>query len=232
VNHSSDTPEVLPLALNSSRSVDEVHHLAHANAIVDLYERHATSWAKDRGTKLLEKPWLDRFRALLPPRAPILDIGCGCAQPIATYLLAQGHPVTGIDSSPAMIAIAKSNAPAATLHVSDMRTLALPQTFAGLIAWDSFFHLSHTDQRRMFPIFCHHAAPNAALMFTTGTHRGTAIGAYNGETLYHASLNAAEYHALLAEHGFEVVRHVVEDPECSRTVWLAQRVSTVPNPRQ
>ena len=104
-----------------------------------------------------------------------------------------------------------------------MRTLALDQPFDGLIAWDSFFHLSHAHQRRMFPIFRRHAAPGAALLFTSGPAHGEAIGSYRGEPLYHASLSEAEYRALLAANGFAVVRQVAEDADCGgHTVWLAQ----------
>ena len=49
-----------------------------------------------------------------------------------------------------------------------MRKLALQRKFSGILAWDSFFHLCHDDQRRMFPVFRAHAAPKAALMFTSG----------------------------------------------------------------
>jgi hypothetical protein len=104
-----------------------------------------------------------------------------------------------------------------------MRALALGRTFHGLLAWDSLFHLTHEDQRRMFPIFKRHAAPGTALMFTTGTAHGLAIGSYRGEPLYHASLAAHEYETLLETNGFRVVAHLVEDPNCGgHTIWLAQ----------
>ncbi|HEY6373665.1 MAG TPA: hypothetical protein VIX37_24030 [Candidatus Sulfotelmatobacter sp.] len=75
----------------------------------------------------------------------------------------------------------------------------------------------------MFPIFRAHAASNAALMFTSGPSHGEAIGTYQGEPLYHASLDEAEYRLLLHENGFFVLSHVLEDPSCGRhTVWLAQ----------
>ena len=75
-----------------------------AARIIDLYQRRALDWIESRArTRLIEKPWLDRFRALLPPAAPILDIGCGSAEPMAGYLIGLGHPVTGVDSSPAMV---------------------------------------------------------------------------------------------------------------------------------
>ena len=104
-----------------------------------------------------------------------------------------------------------------------MRTLQLDRTFNGIIAWDSFFHLSQSDQRRMFAIFQRHAASGAALMFTSGPSAGEVVGSYRGDPLYHASLDSAEYRALLHDGGFDVVTHVVEDPSCGlRTIWLAR----------
>ena len=74
----------------------------------------------------------------------------------------------------------------------------------------------------MFPVFRAHAAPCAMLIFTSGPVYGKAIG-FEGEPLYHASLDSAEYRALLDENGFAVVAHTVEDWTCGRhTIWLAQ----------
>jgi hypothetical protein len=99
----------------------------------------------------------------------------------------------------------------------------LGKRFRGVIAWDSFFHLKHEDQRRMFPIFRDHSAPRAALLFTSGPSHGEVIGSYRGEPLYHASLAGAEYRSLLRSNGFAVVEHVMEDPDCGHhTVWLTQ----------
>jgi SAM-dependent methyltransferase len=197
-----------------------------AAGIIDLYQRKALDWIESRArTRLIEKPWLDRFRALLPPAAPILDIGCGSAAPMAAYLIELGYPVAGVDSSPAMIDACRRNFPEQEWIVADMRKLALPRKFSGLLAWDSFFHLCHDDQRSMFPVFRAHAAENAALMFTSGPAHGEAVGSFAGEPLYHASLDAAEYRSLLDRNAFRVVSHVVEDPGCGgHTVWLAQRI--------
>ena len=194
-----------------------------ADRIVGLYRRHARAWAADRGTEPAEGPWLDRFRALLPAGAPVLDIGCGSAEPIACRLIESGHAVTGVDSSPEMIALCEERFPLGDWRVADMRTLRLGRAFGGLLAWDSFFHLRPDDQRRMFPAFRAHAAPGAALMFTSGPAHGVAMGQFRGEPLYHASLDPAEYRALLDANGFEVAAHAAEDSNCGgRTVWLAR----------
>jgi len=194
-----------------------------ADSIIELYRRHGRAWASERGNRLVERAWLDRFRALLPGAGSVLDIGCGSGEPIARYLIAQGCNVSGVDSSPELIALCTASFPDLAWQVADMRTLSLAKRFDGVLAWDSFFHLGHDGQRGMFPRFRQHAAPRAALMFTSGPAHGEAIGNYKGEPLYHASLDADEYRALLNANGFEVVAHAVEDPDCGgHTVWLAQ----------
>jgi hypothetical protein len=152
-----------------------MHEAAHK--IIDLYERHAHTWDRIRSRRLLEQSWLDRFRQAMPSAdGNVLDIGCGGAEPMASYLIAAGQ----------------------------------------------FFHLMPEDQRRMFPIFQAHAQHGAALMFTSGTAHGIALGSFEGETLYHASLNHDEYAALLKVHGFTVIEQVTEDPACGgHTIWLA-----------
>src|SRR3954469_1600763 len=77
------------------------------------------------------------------------------------------------------------------------RGLSLGQRFDGILAWDSFFHLRPGDQRAMFPVFRDHAAPGASLLFTSGPRAGVAMGEWQGEPLYHASLDPDEYRALL-----------------------------------
>ena len=135
-----------------------------AAGIIDLYQRKASDWIENRArTRLIEKPWLDRFRALLPPAAPILDLGCGSAAPLAAHLIELGHSVVGVDSSPAMIGACRERFPKQEWIVSDMRGLALQRKFSGTLAWDSFFHLCHDDQRRMFPVVSRaRSAPSGA----------------------------------------------------------------------
>lgn len=196
-----------------------------AERIIEIYERHADAWvdARSREGSFYERGWLERFCALIPQVGPVLDLGCGGGEPIASYVSERGHSVTGVDSSPAMIAKFRARLPGEQTLVSDMRALSLGRLFQGILAWDSFFHLRHEDQRRMFSIFRAHAAPGAALMFTSGPAYGEAMGCLQGEPLYHASLDASEYRTLLEDARFGIVATVAEDQTCGgRTVWLAQ----------
>jgi len=192
--------------------------------VVGLYQRHGAAWAALRGSRMMERSWFERFCALLPERGSILDIGCGSGLPLGAALLERGFAVTGIDASSTMLDLFAANLPESRFHLVDMRKLSLGQEFDGVLAWDSFFHLSQEDQRSMFPIFAAHARPGAALMFTSGHIAGEALGDLGGETLYHSSLDPEEYVGLLDSHGFEVVHHIARDPGCGdHTIWLARR---------
>lgn len=192
--------------------------------IIDQYELNAHRWDVERPKVLFEREWLDSFLRVLPPTPSIIEIGPGSGDPIAKYLIENGAQVTGLDSSQSMIAICRERFPNNDWHVGDMRELSFAHTFDGIIAWDSFFHLTSTDQRNMFPLFGSHLSKGGALMFTSGHKAGEEIGNLCGEPLYHASLDDTEYEQLLSDQKFEVVKHVIEDPTCGfHTIWLAAK---------
>jgi 2-polyprenyl-3-methyl-5-hydroxy-6-metoxy-1,4-benzoquinol methylase len=191
-------------------------------SVIELYERRAHDFDRDRSRSLQEKPWLERFLAYVRPSGTVLDVGCGMAEPIARYLIEAGFGVVGIDSSQSLIEMCRARFPDSEWLVQDMRQLALNRRFDGILAWDSFFHLQMEDQRSMFQRFAAHARRGAPLMFTSGPSEGEAIGSYYGEPLYHSSLDPAAYEHLLAASGFVVRAHIANDPECGgHTVWLA-----------
>jgi SAM-dependent methyltransferase len=189
-----------------------------------LYEEFAARFDGERGRNVGEEAYLRIVADRLPPDAEVLDLGCGAGEPIARFFVEKGYAVTGVDAAPAMIALCRSRFPDAEWRVADMRALSPDRRFGAIIAWDSFFHLRAVEQRAMFPRFHGHAAPGCMLLFTSGPAAGEAIGDLYGRKLYHASLDAAEYRALLDANGFDIIVHRVEDPKCGgHTVWLAER---------
>lgn len=199
--------------------------MAHpASRIIGHYEKHATAWDSDRqNSSWNDQVWHDRFIDNLAAGAKVLDLGCGSGRPVAQHMHERGLHVTGVDSSPTMISFCRSRLPDHEWIVADMRTLSLGRRFDGILAWDGFFHLGYDDQRRMFAVFAAHASAGTMLMFNTGPEHGEAIGSYRGDPLYHASLGAAEYEALISRFGFEVIDHAVNDQRAGgRTVWLCR----------
>lgn len=188
-----------------------------------LYDAVAQQFDRDRSKCQMELPYLYQVLSRLSDRAHVLDLGCGAAEPIARFFIGAGCQVTGVDAAPAMLTLCRERFPDMTWLEDDMRSIDLGRQFDAILAWDSFFHLSQDDQRRMFPIFQKHVTPRGLLLFTSGPRAGVAMGKIYGYDLFHASLDAKEYERLLEKHDFEVLLHRVEDPDCGlHTVWLAQ----------
>jgi trans-aconitate methyltransferase len=196
--------------------------------ILPTYDRLADRFDAARDRTLFERPWLDRFLAFVPPPRRVLDLGCGTGLPIARYLVERRAELTGVDGAARMVALFEQNLPAVPVLQARMQDLDLSQRFEGVLAWDSFFHLSLDDQRAMFRIFAAHVAPGGALMFNTGPKAGEAWGTIGsqaeGAEVYHASFDPETYRAFLEAAGFDVLRYAPEDAQArGRTLWLARR---------
>src|SRR5262245_15290089 len=101
-----------------------------ASRIVAHYEHHAVAWDADRRAAIWsDKPYIERFLGLLSGNATVLDLGCGGGVPVAAHLASHGFHVTGVDSSPTLIALCRERMPDQEWIVADMRSLALGRRF-------------------------------------------------------------------------------------------------------
>ena len=193
------------------------------NQVYKTYNKIAQWFDEHRSRELFERSWLDKAIDLLPRSAEVLDLGCGMGEPIIPYFLSKGLKVTGVDGSEELLKIARTRFPSLKFILSDMREIKLNNKFDLVIAWHSFFHLPHQDQRAMFKVFVDHLKPNGVLLFTSDEEAGEVWSENGGEELYHASLSIAEYKSILNAMGFTLIDHKVSDPECGdATVWLAR----------
>ena len=210
---------------NSAQNLGRIMRIFRAPADTRaVYDRNAEAYDRARSKTLFEARWLTRFGDRLPKGGTVLDLGCGAGQPIAAWLIAEGFRYTGVDFSDAMLAIARSRWPEEDWQSADMRTLDLGQTFDGIIAWNSFFHLTQTEQRSTLPRLARHLAPHGQLMVTTGPAPGDTTGTVAGEEVFHASLSPAEYATLLETHGLTLTAFMAEDPRCQdHTVLMAKK---------
>jgi 2-polyprenyl-3-methyl-5-hydroxy-6-metoxy-1,4-benzoquinol methylase len=102
----------------------------------------ATRWVTEHGSD--HSQWyIDRFRrmaaegadlagearlidAIVPPRARVLDAGCGPGR-VGAELAARGHQVVGVDADPALIDAARADHPGPRWLVADLAELDLAQ---------------------------------------------------------------------------------------------------------
>lgn len=180
-------------------------------AVRGVYIRQAQTWDRQRGRFGIEEAWLIRLTHRLSPGSAVLDLGCGAGDPVASWLVARGFDVTGLDFAPPMLALARARLPQARFVAGDMRALDLRQTFDAILSWDAFFHLSPQAQRLTLPRIAHHLAPGGRLLLTIGPDAGTATGHVGGEPVYHASLAPEDYAAILRDAGVTVERMALND---------------------
>jgi cyclopropane fatty-acyl-phospholipid synthase-like methyltransferase len=190
-----------------------------------VYERQAALYDAQRSRAMHEARWLARFTAQLPAGGHVLDLGCGTGEPIARWFMAEGFRVTGMDFSAAMLQIARERWPEGDWREADLRDFEAPERFDGIIAWDSFFHLTEAEQPDCIARMARHLKPGGALMLTVGPAAGAADGTVGAETVFHASLSPAAYATCLEDNNMRLTGFLAEDPETQRaTVLTAQKL--------
>lgn len=190
----------------------------------DVYESRAAQYDRERSRALYEARWLTRFADGLPRGGRVLDLGCGAGEPIASWLIGEGFRLTGMDRAAAMLDIARSRWPDGDWRQGDMRGLDLADRFDGIIAWDSFFHLTPDEQRDCLPALARHLNPNGTLILTVGPDMGETTGQVAGQTVYHASLSPAEYAVILERNGMRLSGFLAQDPDCNlHSVLMARK---------
>lgn len=209
--------EILKSRINKKEENKDNVYLIY-DEIIDWFDSHRN---KDL---TMEKFYLNFLQKYLPHKGTILDVGCGTGEPIAQFLLQQGYKVTGIDASKKMIGLCKQRFPTGKWLLADMRTLDLQEQFHAVIAWHSFFHLPHDDQRTTLKLLTSLVSQNGLLIFTSGPEYSEVWSDNGGHDLYHASLSSDEYTKILTDNNFKILAHKIRDPECGEaTVWVAQK---------
>ncbi|MFD4639213.1 class I SAM-dependent DNA methyltransferase [Lentzea sp. NPDC058436] len=107
----------------------------------DSYDTVAASYAELTRDLLAGLPHLRAALRLFAEEVsgPVLDVGCGPGD-ITARLNDLGADASGIDLSPAMIALARRNHPELRFEVGSM-TDPLPGPVGGILAWWSLIHV-------------------------------------------------------------------------------------------
>lgn len=106
----------------------------------------------------------------LPTLAAVVDVCCGAGH-LARALTERRFSVTGVDASPAMIELARRNAPEARFVAMDVRELEFEQTFdAAVSMYDSLNHLLCLDDlRAAFAAVARSLTENGLFLFDLNT---------------------------------------------------------------
>ena len=186
----------------------------------DGYDRTAAGFVHAFQRHLDDKPldhaMLRAFTAMVPPRRPVVDVGCGTGAATA-ILRDNGARVSGIDLSANMVAEARRLHPDIDFTVGSMTDLDLPDASAGgVCAWYSVIHIPDDHLPAVFAEFHRVLAAGgvALLAFQIGDrprhlHRGIRR---TGRPAFHRR-RPETVAQLLLDAGLPVHAQLVRDPE-------------------
>jgi ubiquinone/menaquinone biosynthesis C-methylase UbiE len=161
------------------------------------YDAIASWWDAQQDTMSGGVHYLERAIKLCAKRHKALDVGCGSGGRIIDVVTTAGFEVVGVDVSEAMLELARARHPTAKFVHADVCEWEPPDRYDLIVAWDSIFHVPHSEQRQVVEKLCGALAPAGVLLFTAGGIDGEITGEMNGQNFYYSSLADEEYIKIL-----------------------------------
>lgn len=178
------------------------------------YDLIADDWRRDRlATSFRERGFLERLIDGLPDGATVLDLGCGCGEPIGRYLVEAGLDVVGVDASARLLEHARRAVPEVTFILGDMRTAQVHGPFDAIVAWDSVFHLPREDHAALYRRMAGWLGPGGRLLLSLGASGSEGFRSeMHGVSFFYSGHEPDEAVALLEAAGFRIEHLEVDDP--------------------
>jgi len=189
------------------------------------YDTVAVDYAARMRDALDGKPYLQAALALFADAVrdagggPVADVGCGPGH-VTAHLRNLGVDAFGIDISPGMLRVARSEHPGLRFEVGSMTDLDLPDaSIAGALAFWSLIHVPDDAVPTVLDGFRRALRPGAPLLigFHVGDGSRLKTQGYGGHPMkvHIHRRRPAQVSTWLREAGFEVETEMLLDPEGS-----------------
>lgn len=160
-----------------------------------------------------QRKYVDLLLRGLPPKASIIDLGCGTGRPVAEYLIGLGHNVVGVDSSAKMLEIAAQVVPAAELIYGDILEVEIEGQFAAAVMWDSLFHIERSLHSAVFGKINRLLPVGGKVLLSAGGLGGENFTSeMYGVAFFYSGHAPEKTQELIEAEGFEVELREVDDP--------------------
>lgn len=187
------------------------------------YDQIAATYHAQRNP-LDNRDLLEEFVRLLTPRGRVLDIGCGAGVPVTKFLVESACTVTGIDLSREMLALARKNVPQAWVLEMSMVHLAFQtQSFDGLTAFYTIFHVPRAYHPHVFAEFARVLKPGGVMLISLGWSDWEGTEEFHGTEMYWSHYPAETSLSLLTQAGFTLLRSELRYPGDGTHCWVLAR---------
>ena len=117
---------------------------------------------------LAASPWVQRWSALVPAGASLLDVACGAGRHLR-WFQALGHPVTGIDRDPLAVQAAAQAGEAIEADIENDPWPLAGRTFGAVVVTNYLW-------RPLLPLLVDSVAPGGVLIYETFASGNETVG--------------------------------------------------------
>jgi len=174
------------------------------------YDKISERWHEFRSNKHIN-PLVIEFAHLVKKEGLILDVGCGTGIPITEFLVNEGFRVVGLDISKNMVKKAQSMKISNTkFYVGNIMTWHDNNTYDGIIAYDSLFHLPLENQKNVYRILSSLLTKDGYLFFTHGKELGEVKSKMFDEEFYYSAIDLEMLKKTLEDNSLEIIRLITD----------------------
>lgn len=167
------------------------------------YEAISTTFIDRREKSNIGAASVRVWARLLPPRAAVLDLGCGSGVPISAVLIEEGLAVHGVDASPGMVAAFRARFPGVPVVCESVEASSFfDRSFDAILAWGLLFLLPARTQISLLQRAAAVLNPGGRLLFTAPRQACEWKDNLTGHSS--VSLGAPAYRTVLAEAGLSL----------------------------
>jgi SAM-dependent methyltransferase len=184
------------------------------------YEKHAEQWASRKTNSFHHQKQFERFAALLPPGARVLDIGCAAGIHVPLFLGIGRHiKYVGIDTSRRFLRLARSRYPQLTFTETDIldRKSLPPGRFAGFWAGAVLMHVPLEHWPIMFENIESKMRPGAVGYLSLPVAHPS--GQAEDDPRHFTLLSPREQRAQLSARAWEILNSGTLDSFTTKAVW-------------
>ena len=179
------------------------------------YESIAAAFLAGRGNPAKAQVGAAAVRAWarrLPPRATVLDLGCGCGIPITQILIEEGLEVYAVDASPSLAAAFRERFPGVPIACEAAEESPFfHRSFDAIVAWGVLFLLPADEQVVLLPRMAAALTPGGRLLYTSPSQVCEWSDAMTGRQS--RSLGAEAYRGVLLAAGLIDLREYDDEGE-------------------
>mgnify|MGYP001550855312 CR=1 FL=1 len=174
----------------------------------DAYNLSAKEYEKVISLNQTYLEQIQQFAELFQNGDEILDVGCGPGKN-AQILSNNGLAITGLDSSSAMIELAKENCPKGNFILSEAQSLRMDKKFKGICLSFIIVHLSDTDAEKLLQSVSEHIEKEGYvyLSFMTGKEAGFEITSFSSNKIFFNYYEPDYIISVMEQKGLKNISH-------------------------